>query len=29
MWLRNMKCSSPKFKLFKCKDGTIKVKKIK
>lgn len=29
MWLRTIKYSSPKFKILRCKDGTIKIKKMK
>ena len=28
MWLHNRKHTKPKFKIVKCKDGTIKIKKI-
>ena len=29
MWLKTIKYQSPKFKLIKDKDGTIKIKKMK
>lgn len=29
MWRRTIKYSSLKFKLLKCKDGTIKIKQMK